>query len=196
MSASKLSSPRDKRESLAPESNVPPAQHIRAGDQVLAVLGFAIDGFWHHYLRQFYIGPRRALNTAGVYAFWAGIWYCASHAGDWTHEAIARDQKLIPTAPVTDDYGQWDERSIVGATVAKNIQLEQQGAHFVAYSSLTTVPVLARLTYAYRPWFWQRRFPFKIAWLGMVGFTSLLSYGAGEAWSQSRSKVWEERILE
>lgn len=196
MSASKSSSPGDDRKGLAPTSNVPPAQHIRAGDQMLAVLGFAMDGFWHHYLRQFYIGPPRALSTAGVYAFWACIWYCASHAGDWTHEAIARDQNLIPTAPVPDNDGQWNECSIVDARVAKNIQLEQQRAHWVVYSSLTTVPVLARITYAYRPWFWQRRFPFKVAWLGLAGFTSFLSYGAREVWSQSRSKVWEERNLE
>lgn len=63
---------------------------------MFAVLGFAIDGFWHHYLRQFYIGPPRALNTAGVYAFWAGIWYCASHAGDWTPCSHRQGPKVDP----------------------------------------------------------------------------------------------------
>lgn len=139
---------------------------------MFAVLGFAIDGSWHHYLRQFYIGPPRALSTAGVYALWAGIWYYASHAGDWTHAAIARDQKLIPTAPVPDYDGHWDECSIFAARSAKKMQLEQHSAHWVVNSTLITVPVLAYLTYAYRPWFWQRRFPFKVAWPGMVGFTS------------------------
>lgn len=43
------------------------------------------------------------------------------------------------------------------------MQLEQQRAHWVINSTLITVPVLARLIYAYRPWFWQRRFPVKVA---------------------------------
>lgn len=196
MSVSKFSRPQDKKRFLDPETPVPSAQGLQTRTQNITKVGMTIDVLWHHYLRQFYIGPPRALQTFGIYAFWASVWYCASHSGDWTHAAIARDRDKITTEPLRtyDVFG--DHRAVRSAEKARNVPLERVKAHVVTYCSLTTVAVLAHLTYAYRPWFWHRRLPAKVTWFGMAVFTSLNAVIFTGAAVNSRSRVWEERTLE
>lgn len=161
-----------------------------------AILGMAFDALWHHHLRQFYIGPPRALQSFGVYAFWASVWYCASHSGDWTHAAIARDRDKIPPEPLPAYDGIWDHGAVHSAAKARIVPLKREKAHLVTYCSFTTVPVLARLTYAYRPWFWQQRLPSKVTWFCLAVLTSMNVYGWAEIASESRKRVWEEHSLE
>lgn len=196
MSVSELSGPGDKKRDSDPEKPVSSAQDIGRGPQRLTIVGIAFDVLWHHYLRQFYIGPPRALQTFGVYAFWASVWYCASHSGDWTHAAIARDRNKVPAAPLPAYDGIWDHGEVYSAAKARNVPWYWETEHFVAYSSLTTVPILARLTYAYRPWFWQRRLPSKVTWLCAAVFTSLNAIGSAEIALKSRKRVWKERSFE
>lgn len=172
MSASALSPPADGKRDLDPKDQLPPAQTIRETLRMFTIMGIPFDVLWHHYLRQFYIGPPRAVHTFGVYAFWAGVWYCASHSGDWIHAAIARDREKIVTVPLPAYDGNWDLGTVSEAALANNVPLKREKIHYVAYCSLITDPVFARLTYAYRPWFWQRRLPFKAIWFSMACFTS------------------------
>lgn len=196
MSVSTLSESRDKKQNLDPGRTVLSAQDIRRGTQRLAIVGIAFDVWWHHYLRQFYIGPPRGLQTFGVYAFWASVWYCASHSGDWTYAAIARDRDRIPAELLPAYDGIWDRGAVHSAVKARNVPLKREKTHWVAYASLTTVPVLARLTYAYRPWFWQRRLPFKVTWLCAAVFSSVNAVGFVEVAVESRKVIWEEHSFE
>lgn len=193
---SELSELRDKKRDLDPEKPVSSAHDIRRGAQNLTIVGIAFHVLWHHHLRQFYIGPPRALQTLGVYTFWASVWYCASHSGEWTHAAIARDRDKIPTAPLPAYDGIWDHGAVHSAAKARKVPLKREKEHLVAYCSLTTVPVLARLTFAYRPWFWQRRLPSKVTWSCLAVFTSLNAIAFVDAALESRTRVWEERSSE
>lgn len=188
MSASALSPPTDKKWDFDQKKQVPSAKDIRETMRFLTIMGIPFDVLWHHYLRQFCIGPPRALHTFGLYAFWTGVWYCASRSGDWTHEAIARDRDRVPTAPLPAYDGIWDRGTVSPVASAKNLPLKREKTHYVACCSLTVVPVFARLTYAYLPWFWQRRLPFKAVWFGMAYLTSRIAFGSSVAVSHSRSK--------
>ncbi|KAI7775485.1 hypothetical protein LA080_006773 [Diaporthe eres] len=166
MSVSELSEPRDKKQDLDSEKPVLSAQDMRRGTQRLTIVGIAFDAWWHH------------------------------HLPDWTHAAIARDRDRIPAEPLPAYDGIWDHGAVHSAVKARNVPLKREKTHWVAYCSLTTVPVLARLTYAYRPWFWQRRLPFKVTWLCAAVFTSVNAVGFAEIAAESRKRVWEERSFE
>lgn len=155
----------------------------------LTLMGIPFDVLWHHYLRQFYIGPPTAGQTFRVYAFWAGVWYCASRSGDWVHAAIARERDKITTVPLPAYDGDWNGSAVSGVTLANDLPPKRERTHVVACTSFTTLPVFARLTYAYRPWLWQRRLPFKMIWCGMAFYTSINALGAAAAVANARLMV-------
>lgn len=171
----------------------PSASAIKRTMQHLTIIGMASDALWHHRLRQHYIGYPKTLNTCGIYAFWAAAWYCATKSGDWTHAAIAKEWDRIQTATVPEYDGVWDHGAVSTAAQTKSLPRRSREAHLAAACSLTIAPVFARLTYAFRPWFWQRRLPFKMIWLSGAAYTSMISLGGLGAVAYSRSRLREER---
>lgn len=169
------------------------AQEIRFGDRAFTIIGACMDAFWVHRRRKFYIGPPRTLSTVGVYAFWAGTWYCASNSGDWTHAAIARDRDRIRAASVPLHAHTGGGSALAPATGTKDVPLARQTDHLSAYSGLATWPGFIRLFYAYRPLFWLKSFPFKFMWMAGTAYTGFATFG----WlvlvsrSQQQLEVWE-----
>lgn len=197
MSSSVSGSPGDSLLDWDPKISVPSARAMRSSDRTFTILGVSIDALWIHCLRKSYIGPPRALNTAGVYAFWAATWYCASNSGEWTHAAIARDRERLQAAsvpPHADDA--WAGHTPASTNRVMDVPLERQEVHFVAYSGLCNLPAFARLLYAYRPLFWRRSLPFKVIWGGAAALCSQFYIGWTYCMSQSQSQAWESRALE
>lgn len=166
-----------------------PAPDIKETLQHLAVIGMASDALWHHHLRKHYIGYPKTLHTCGIYVFWAAVWYCATNSGDWAHAAVAKDPDKIPPVAVPEYDGIWDHGAVSSAAQTKSLLRRSERVHLAAACTFTIVPVLARLTYAYRPWFWQRRLPGKIIWLCGAAYTTCISLGGIQAVAQSRSRL-------
>lgn len=183
----------DEKRDSDPEEPTRSSSAIKRTMQHLTIIGLASDALWHHRLRQHYIGYPKTLNTCGIYAFWAGVWYCATKSGDWTYAAIAKDLDRIQPATVPEYDGVWDHGAVFTAAQTKSLSRSSRDAHVAAACSLTITPVFARLTYAYRPWFWQRRLPFKMIWLSGAVYTSLISLEGLAAMADSRSRLREER---
>lgn len=177
------------------DSLTPPAPAITETMQHVTIFGLAFDALWHHRLRRHYIGHPKTLHTCGIYAFWAAVWYCATKSGDWAHAAIAKDRNnfMLKIAaaqlPAYNGIRAHDEAPTAYRT--RSLPRVIEAMHFVACCSLTTVPVLVRLTCAYRPWFWQRRLPFKMIWLCGAAYTSCVSLGGCISLAYSRSRLRE-----